>query len=92
MRKLIAAALALITLLPPTAFASDDSLRPKSSFSTDMSDLWWIPSESGWGMQLVQQGSLIFATLYIYSSNGQPVWAERPLSRRPSYNGAVRYM
>jgi len=79
MRKLIAAVFALIGLFPLTVFAGDDSLRPKSSFSTDMSDLWWIPSESGWGMQLVQQVNLIFATLFIYGANGQPTWAVAPI-------------
>ncbi len=45
-----------------------------TSFSTDNSDLWWIPTESGWGLQLVQQGSFIFATVFIYGTNGQPTW------------------
>src|SRR5215467_14300247 len=33
-----------------------------TSFSTDQSDLWYIVAESGWGMQLVQRGNVIFAT------------------------------
>lgn len=36
-----------------------------TSYSTDSSDLWWNPNESGWGMQLVQQGSFVFATVFI---------------------------
>src|SRR6185312_8356183 len=28
-----------------------------------------------WGMQLVQQGSRIFATLFIYRADGTPMWA-----------------
>ena len=53
---------------------------PKSSFSTDESDLWWNPNESGWGMQLVQQGSIIFATLFIYAADGTPTWATAALN------------
>jgi hypothetical protein len=45
-----------------------------TSFSTDSSDLWWNATESGWGMQLVQRGSTIFATLFIYGPNGAPTW------------------
>jgi hypothetical protein len=42
--------------------------------STDMSDLWWASSESGWGVQLVQQADTIFATLFVYGPDGQPTW------------------
>jgi hypothetical protein len=45
-----------------------------SSFSTDNSDLWGNPAESGWGMQLVQRASVIFATIFVYDSKGVPVW------------------
>jgi hypothetical protein len=45
-----------------------------NSFSTDQSDLWFIPAESGWGMQLVQRGSVIFATLFVYGPSGAPTW------------------
>ena len=42
--------------------------------TTDMSDLWWIPSESGWGIQIVQAEATIFATMFVYGANGQPTW------------------
>ncbi len=42
--------------------------------TTDQSDLWWIPSESGWGIQIVQQESTIFATMFVYGPNKQPTW------------------
>lgn len=45
-----------------------------TSFSTDQSDLWWNPNESGWGIQLVQRGSVIFATMFVYDQNKNPVW------------------
>lgn len=60
-------ALILIAFLPyQSAIAT--------SFSTDQSDLWYIPAESGWGMQLVQRGNVIFATLFVYGENGAPTW------------------
>jgi hypothetical protein len=37
-----------------------------TSFSTDQSDLYYVVIESGWGIQLVQGGSVIFATLFVY--------------------------
>ena len=45
-----------------------------TSFSTDQSDLWYVPTESGWGMQLVQRDSIIFATLFVYDMNNKPTW------------------
>lgn len=76
--SLCAAALALLSTIAFAQAPVDSNGGPgypKTSFSTDESDLWWNPNESGWGMQLVQQGSLIFATLFIYGSDSKPTWA-----------------
>lgn len=45
-----------------------------TSFTTDQSDLYYIVTEQGWGMQLVQRGSVIFATLFVYGPTGAPTW------------------
>ncbi len=45
-----------------------------TSFTTDQSDLWYIASESGWGIQFVQRGSVIFATMFVYDQSGTPIW------------------
>lgn len=45
-----------------------------TSYSTDQSDLYYIAIESGWGIQLVQRGPDIFATLFIYGPTGEPTW------------------
>jgi hypothetical protein len=47
---------------------------PATSFSTDQSDLFFISTESGWGIQLVQRGSVIFATMFVYGPSGTPTW------------------
>ncbi len=67
--------LATTTLLS-VALAMPFSAMPvaASSFSTDNSDLWWNPSESGWGLQMIQRADIIFVTLYVYNTSGQPVW------------------
>ena len=38
------------------------------------SDLWWNPSESGWGVNIAQQADTLFATFFIYGDGGQAVW------------------
>jgi hypothetical protein len=58
--------LAVALLLVSPAYAT--------SFSTDQSDLYYIPAESGWGIQLVQRGPVIFATLFVYGATGEPTW------------------
>src|ERR1041385_3394453 len=53
------------------------SIAVSASFSTDQSDLWWADppgSENGWGIQLVQSGSTIFATMFVYGPWGTPTW------------------
>ncbi len=48
-----------------------------ASFSTDVSDLWYASpaeSESGWGVNVAQQGDTLFLTMFVYGSNAQPTW------------------
>ncbi|HXF77934.1 MAG TPA: hypothetical protein VN598_03685 [Usitatibacter sp.] len=42
--------------------------------AVDYTDLWWNPSESGWGMVITQQFGEIFVAWYVYDNNGNPVW------------------
>ena len=48
--------------------------------ATDYSDIWWNPSENGWGVNLAQSDTFIFATFFIYGSNNQPTWYVANLS------------
>ena len=42
-------------------------------------DLWWAGSqENGWGVSISQQGSTLFAVMYIYDASGQPQWVVMP--------------
>ena len=56
-----------------------EDVPAKTSTGTDISDLWWDPTESGWGMQLVQEHSTVFATLFIYGTNRNPTWVTAQL-------------
>jgi len=42
--------------------------------STNYSDLWWNPVESGWGANITQQNDLLFITFFVYGPSGQAVW------------------
>jgi lysyl endopeptidase len=54
------------------------SLAPylgSAAANVDYSDLWWNPSESGWGLNIVQHASRnIFAVWFTYDANGSPRW------------------
>lgn len=65
-----------------TAFATLVVPPPVLSYTVDttftspanVTGLWWIPSESGWGAALTQQGSIIFVTIFTYDSANNPTW------------------
>jgi hypothetical protein len=42
--------------------------------ATDYTDIWYLPSESGWGVNLVQADNVIFATFFIYGPTNEPTW------------------
>src|ERR1022692_2003086 len=44
--------------------------------ATNYQDLWWAAggAESGWGVNLIQQGTTIFATWFTYDVNHNPLW------------------
>lgn len=49
---------------------------PAASHATiyDVTGLWWNPGESGWGMNVIQQDTVLFITLFVYGADGKPTW------------------
>jgi hypothetical protein len=53
---------------------------PSCSFSgaaASFQDLWWrspANSESGWGINIAQHGSIMFATWFTYAADGKGMW------------------
>jgi hypothetical protein len=54
------------------------------SFSFNYQDLWWNQDESGWGVNFTHQENTLFATLFTYGPNGQPMWYVMPDGPRTS--------
>jgi hypothetical protein len=84
---IVALAVALAGALPP---------RAQAASGYDVADLWWNPSESGWGMQLVQQSSTVFATIFVYDRFNVPIWYTATLDFKglnptngPVYSGVL---
>lgn len=64
---------ALAALLAGASLAAAAATVPVA-LGRDYSDLWWNPQESGWGMNVVQQGETAFVTLFVYGPDGRPTW------------------
>jgi hypothetical protein len=71
MRKLVALVLFAV-LLPFAGPSQAQDGGPKSL--PDMTGLWWMPSQPGWGLHLTQIASTIFAAWFTYDERGVPVW------------------
>jgi hypothetical protein len=74
------------------------SVDRKLDTGSDVSDLWWNPGESGWGVVLSQQYGSLFAAWYVYDASGHPQWLVLPESsfkfdaangNAPTYTGEV---
>jgi hypothetical protein len=66
------------------------SIAHATSYSTDVSDLWYIDSESGWGLNLMQQEKVLFGTLFVYGPDGKPTWFVAS-DLEPSPSGSVSF-
>lgn len=65
LKRHAAAILAALTVSLPAA---------ATTYSTDYTDLWFIPAESGWGVNLTQQHEIIFATMFVFGSDNSDRW------------------
>lgn len=64
-------------LLQATTGSTTFAVAPVASNSPifNLTDIWWLPSESGWGIYAIQKPSgIMLLSLLHYSSDGSPVW------------------
>ena len=78
MRRLAGAI--FILLLPAFSAATN--------VSTDYTDMWWVPDESGWGANVTQQGDTLFVTLFVYDAQMNPTWFVAPAT---TFQGATKF-
>jgi hypothetical protein len=67
--------------------------RPANEVPSDVTDMWWDPDESGWGISLVRHpSSVIFGAWFVYGADGKPIWyviPEGSWTAQNSYQGPV---
>jgi hypothetical protein len=65
-RRCVAAlAIAFAVAMPPAH---------ATNVSVDVTDIWWPDNEPGWGIQFVQNAGLVFATMYVYGPDNEPIF------------------
>ena len=61
-----------------TTTATTCSLQPTAATSRATSqnyqDLWWVPLESGWGVNIAHQGDILFVAWFTYAADGSAQW------------------
>lgn len=58
---------------------------PASTLISEITDMWWVPSESGWGVNIVLQNGTAFASFFIYDANRNPVWYTATLNYQGNF-------
>jgi hypothetical protein len=64
----------LIWLLSGTIRAEAQTFTIDTSVASPLTGLWWNANESGWGATITQQSSIMFVTMFVYDTVGNPVW------------------
>ena len=67
MKKLLAAALFCTV-------AAWTGASQASTATEDITDMWWNPNESGWGVNVIQQNGVAFVTFFVYDTQTIPMW------------------
>jgi hypothetical protein len=57
----------LLAVLLSLSFASD-------AHAHALTDLWWNPGESGWGLNVVHENNRLVVTLYVHDAAKKPRW------------------
>ncbi|HYC38449.1 MAG TPA: hypothetical protein VEC19_18620 [Usitatibacter sp.] len=53
-------------------YGEADQVAPSNALNVQ--GLWWNAAEPGWGVNLTQQGNVLFATWFTYDAQGQGMW------------------
>ncbi len=75
----------LATALASIAVAGALLLAPHANTQTapvNLSTIWWVPSESGWGLNLTEQGNIVFLAWYTYDVDGKALWLSGAFSKQ----------
>jgi hypothetical protein len=72
--KIISALVVSLTLCNPVHAQS-------GTIGTLLQDLWWNPTESGWGVTVTHEADVMFLTFFVYRADNTPYWVTATLLR-----------
>ena len=81
-----------VTRMVFDAAAPTCTLGGAKGAAENYTDLWFNPAETGWGLNLVQQGETVFGTYFTYDAQGKGEWLVMPDARRSGgagYSGTL---
>jgi len=79
----------------PRNFANETGTIQAAAATVNVQGLWWrspANSEAGWGLNLVQQGEILFVTWFTYGADGKGMWllmSDARLTSANTYTGAI---
>jgi hypothetical protein len=90
-RTILICCAVILAVVTSYELALAEEVPLKTFITTDVTDLWWNPNESGWGMQANQSGSTVFVTIFVYGSDHTPRWfvAQLSLTGGVTFTGPV---
>lgn len=56
-----------------------------STATSDLSDWWYSPSESGWGINVLQQSDILGVAFFVFDTSGKPVWYTTALTYQGNF-------
>lgn len=56
-------------------------LFARLGYSRELTDIWWLPEESGWGVNTVHEGNSLILTLFVHAQSHRPQWYSAALTR-----------
>lgn len=45
-----------------------------STWTSEITDMWWAPDQPGWGVNIILQHDTAYATFFLYDHAGTPTW------------------
>lgn len=76
---------ALLSSLFASVVALASTSAAASTNTTEITDMWFNPDESGWGVNMILQNNVAFMTFFIYDENRNPVWYTAQLYFRTGF-------
>ena len=57
------------------------ALLAATAAASNVTDHWYAPSESGWGVSVTQQDNVAFLVMFVYGPSGEPMWLTSAANR-----------